>query len=119
MKAKVDVSTVKDTADKLREIKNWLAVFKEEYGISDEAVEKLSSKIDAIANDLADVHCVLENSETEVDKEALDVATDSMRDMKNWIAVFKTENDLADEACKVLDEKIDDLAESVANIECK
>lgn len=119
MKAKVDVSTVKDCADKLRDIKNWIAVFQKEYDVREDAVEKLSNKIDAIANDLADVHCVIENGEQEVEKESLDKATDSMRDMKNWIAVFKTENELSDEACKVLDEKIDDVAECIANIECK
>lgn len=119
MKIKVDVSTVKATADKLRDVKNWLAVFQEEYDIPAEAMETLSNKIDDIAKDLTDVHCTVEQGEEEVSREALDAATDNMRDMKNWIAVFKTENELSDEACKVLDEQIGELAECIANIECK
>ena len=42
-----------------------------------------------------------------------------IRDIKNWVFVFAKEYDLAEEAVKMLHEKIDDLAKTVGEIETK
>jgi len=44
MKAKIDVSSVKASADKLRDVKNWIAVFQEECDIPVDVIEKLSDR---------------------------------------------------------------------------
>jgi len=119
MKAKVDVSTVKKSAQTLRDLKNWIAVFKEEYDVPEEAVMQFNGKIEEVAENLKSVHCVLENNESEVEKQDLDKAADAMRDLKNWAAVFKTTHELSDEAAKVLNEKIEAFAQDVANIKCE
>ena len=116
--AKVNYESVKESADILRDLKNWVAVFNNEDELSGEAREKLMEKIDDIADDLADVHCVIKNKQADVDDEACDKATDSMRDFKNWVEIFKTENEVSGEAEEMLDEYIEKLAESVANITC-
>lgn len=119
MKAKVDVSTVQKSAGTLRDLKNWIAVFEEEYDIPAEAVKQFHEKIDEVADHLKGVHCVLEDGEAEVEKEDLDKATDAMRDLKNWAAVFRTTHELSDEAAKVMNEKVEALAQDIANIECE
>lgn len=39
-------------ADKLRDLKNWFAVFADEYNLPEEARKKLHEKIDAIGKEL-------------------------------------------------------------------
>lgn len=119
MKAKIDLDSVKKSADTLRDLKNWVSIFSDEHDLSEDAVEQLTMKIDAIAKDLSNVHCVLEDGTPEVENESLQKASDSLRDFKNWVAVFKTENDLSDEAFSVLNEKVEELAESFASVECE
>ncbi|MBW3018557.1 hypothetical protein KY329_00020 [Candidatus Woesearchaeota archaeon] len=115
----VDFESVKKSADILRDLKNWVAVFNNEDELSGEAREKLMNEIDEIAEDLVDVHCVLKDKEAEVSDEACDRATDVMRDFKNWVEIFKTENEVQGEAEQMLDEYIEKLAESIANIKCQ
>jgi hypothetical protein len=54
MKPKADV---KDAADALRELKNWIYQFAKEYDLSENALEVLHKKIDEVANKLAGVEC--------------------------------------------------------------
>lgn len=116
----VDLETVKKSADLLRDLRNWIAVYEDDYEqVSDEAKKRFQEEIEKIANDLAGVHCVIEDGQKEVSDEALDKATDRMRDFKNWVEVFLTENEVSDEAAKKLNECVDKLAESIMNIKCK
>jgi len=39
--------------------------------------------------------------------------------MRNWLAVFKTEYDLSDEAYKTLHAKIEDVGSKLDNVVCK
>jgi len=43
-------------------------------------------------------------------------AENQIRDIKNWVFVFAKEYNLADEAVKLLHEKIDELAKTVGDI---
>ena len=115
----VDLESVKKSADILRDLKNWVAVFENEDELSEEARDKLLSQIDAIADDLGDVHCLIKDGEKEVSDTALDSATDVMRDFKNWIEIFKTEKEVTGEAEEKLDEYVGKLAESIADIKCE
>jgi gas vesicle protein len=115
----VDFESVKKSADILRDLKNWVAVFNNEDELSKEARQKLMSQIDKIAKDLADVHCVLKDKEAKVSDAACDRATDVMRDFKNWVEIFKTENEVKGEAEQMLNDTVGKLAESIANIKCK
>lgn len=115
----VDFESVKKSADILRDLKNWVSVFENEEELSEKAKEKLMGHIDSIAEDLGDVHCVLKDEGADVSDTALDSATDVMRDFKNWIEIFKTENEVTGEAEEKLDEYIGKLAQSIADIKCE
>lgn len=43
---------LKEVADKLRNLKNWIAVFAEEYKLPEEAKSKLHEKIDEVGTAL-------------------------------------------------------------------
>jgi len=43
---------IKKIAEDIKELKEWLSVFKTEYNIADEAYEVLKAKIDELGNDL-------------------------------------------------------------------
>lgn len=51
-KAGVKISTVKEAANALRDLKNWIFVFAEEYDLPEEAVNKLHEKVDDVAEKL-------------------------------------------------------------------
>jgi len=48
---------VKGTAQAVKELKEWIAVFAEEYDLPDEAKEKLDEKIDSVAKKLSGISC--------------------------------------------------------------
>jgi len=54
---KVDAGSVKTVANALRDTKNWLATFAEEYKLPEEAVDVLSDELDKIGKKLAAVEC--------------------------------------------------------------
>jgi len=43
-------------------------------------------------------------------------AEDSVREVKNWVAVFAEQHDLSDEAREVLNKKLEELAKKIAQI---
>lgn len=51
-KAGVGINTVKEASNALRELKNWIFVFAEEYDLPEEAVKKLHEKVDDVAEKL-------------------------------------------------------------------
>ena len=94
---------VSPIANALREAKNWLAVFKTEYDMADEAIEKLHAKLDELGNAL-----------TSVTEESAEPAATALTEAKNWLAVFKTEYDLSDETVEVLHKKFDEIGNALA-----
>jgi deoxyribose-phosphate aldolase len=44
---------------------------------------------------------------------------DALRDLKNWVAEYAREFDLDAKAKKVLEKKIEEVAQKLARIECK
>ncbi|MBN1645227.1 hypothetical protein JW851_04315 [Candidatus Woesearchaeota archaeon] len=54
MKPKADV---KDAADALRELKNWVYEYAKEFDLDEKAIEVLHKKIDEVANELAGIQC--------------------------------------------------------------
>lgn len=54
MKPKADV---KNTADALRELKNWIYQFAKEYDLSESAIDVLHKKIDEVADELTEMEC--------------------------------------------------------------
>ncbi|MBD3303732.1 hypothetical protein GF343_01180 [Candidatus Woesearchaeota archaeon] len=48
---------VKDVAEKIRQLKEWLAVFQEEYDIPADAMETLNKKINELVDEVADITC--------------------------------------------------------------
>ncbi|MBW3023215.1 hypothetical protein KY308_03865 [Candidatus Woesearchaeota archaeon] len=47
------MANVAELENKIRDIINWLAVFQEEYGIADEAVNVLREKLEELAKQVA------------------------------------------------------------------
>ncbi len=54
MKPKADV---KDTANALRDLKNWVAEYAREFNLDNKAKKVLEKKIEEVAKKLADVTC--------------------------------------------------------------
>jgi len=54
MQPKADI---KNTADALRDLKNWIYQFAKEYDLSETALEKLHKKIDEVAEQLSGIEC--------------------------------------------------------------
>ena len=52
-----DKPDVKDAAEAIRKLKEWLAVFAEEYDLAPEAKAKLEEKIDEVVKQLAGISC--------------------------------------------------------------
>jgi phage shock protein A len=48
---------VKEAENAVRDLKNWIAVFAQEYDLPDEAVKKLQEKVDELASKIAGVKC--------------------------------------------------------------
>ena len=51
----VDASKIEAAANALRDAKNWLAVFKTEYDINDEAINKLHEKLDEVGEKIGQI----------------------------------------------------------------
>ena len=107
--------------DTLRDLKNWLAVFKTEYEVPEEIIKVLDEKFEEIAKKVGDISCKIEGEEIEADEEQQKEVEDIIRDTKNWIEVFKTEYEqqMKDEVKEKLFEKLESLAEKIRDIECK
>ena len=99
-----------------RDFINWLAVFKTEYGIPTEAYETLHEKMDDFSTKVGAITCDIVGT---IDKSKIRIAANTLRDTKAWLAVFAREYDLAPEAVCVLTEKLDEVGEKLANVDCK
>ena len=99
-----------------RDFINWLAVFKTEYGIPTEAYETLHEKMDEFSTKVGAITCDVVGT---IDKSKIRIAANTLRDTKAWLAVFAREYDLAPEAVCVLTEKLDEVGEKLANVDCK
>jgi hypothetical protein len=112
----VDVKTVRDAENSVRDLRNWLAVFKTEYGISEEAYKTLHSKIEELGSKIGGITC---SAPGVVDANSVKPASNTLRDAKAWLATFAKEYNLAEEAVKVLHENFDKVGQKLAAIECK
>ncbi|MEM3154358.1 MAG: hypothetical protein QW165_02195 [Candidatus Woesearchaeota archaeon] len=52
-----------------------------------------------------------------IDKSVRNVEN-AVRDFKNWLSVFKTEYDIADEAMHVLHKKVDEFSDKLREVKC-
>ena len=109
----VGIRAVENTT---RDFINWLAVFKTEYGIPAEAYETLHEKMDEFSTKVGAITCDVIGT---IDKSKIRIAANTLRDTKAWLAVFAREYDLAPEAVCVLTEKLDEVGEKLANVDCK
>lgn len=109
---KVDVKEVRETENTLRDVRNWLAVFKTEYDIDAEAYKVLHGKIEDLATKVGAV----KTNAKGVDAQSLKPASNALRDLKNWLAVFAKEYELAEEAVDVLHEQLDKVGQKIAAI---
>lgn len=112
---KIIIESVRATENCVRDIKNWLAVFKTEYDIADEAVKVLHEKLDDIGSKIAGIKC----TKAGVEAASVQPVANATRDAKNWLAVFAKEYDISGEALAVLHNKLDELGAKLAAIECK
>ncbi len=112
----VDVKTVRDAENSVRDVRNWLAVFKTEYGISEEAYKTLHSKIEELGAKIGGITCSVPGK---VDANSVKPASNTLRDAKAWLATFANEYSLAPEAVKVLHDNFDKVGQKIAAIECK
>lgn len=96
---------VKDVEDCIRDIKAWLAVFKREYNVSEEAYDTLLTKLEEIAAKVGKI--------SPKKPQTVKQAADTLRNIKNWTVVFAGEYDLAEEAVSVLQEKFEELGEKL------
>lgn len=51
--------------------------------------------------------------------ENIRTATDTLRDLRNWLAVFQTEYDIPDEAYQKLHDKIEEIGSKMDGISCE
>ena len=105
--------TVRNAENAVRDIKNWLAVFKTEYNVPDEAMKILHEKLDEIGTKIGSITC----DASGVNADSVKSVADTLALGKQWLATFGPE--LSDEAKKVLHEKLDDLGQKLAAIDCK
>jgi len=110
--AKSNNNTVADVENSVRDVRNWLATFKIEYSLSDEAYERLHEKIEEIGARVGDIKHV----GGKVDAATVKPAANALRDAKNWLAVFIEENDLDEEAVDVLHEKFDEIGQKMGKV---
>lgn len=111
----IDSKAVRGAEESVRDLINWLAVFKTEYDIPKEAYKTLHQKADALATRIGAITCTPKG----VDANSVKTAANTLRDAKAWLAVFAKEYDIEKEAVKVLTEKFDEIGAKLAAIECK
>ena len=114
-KMKVDIKNIVAAASALRDVKNWLAVFKTEYGLSKEAHKVLDKKLEDLGRSLAGITCGTGG----VERDSVRTVANALRDTKAWLAVFAKEYDIAKEAVNVLHGNLDTFGEKLASIKCK
>jgi hypothetical protein len=116
MPAKVDDKSVRNVENIVRDVRNWLAVFKTEYGISGEAYDVLHKKIEDLGSKMAGIKC---DASGKVAPDSIRPVANVLRDAKAWLAEFASEYDLADEAVEVLHENFDKIGSALAKVDCK
>ena len=112
----VDVKTVRDAENSVRDLRNWLAVFKTEYDVSEEAYKTLNAKIEELGSKIGGIKCSVPGK---VDANSVKPASNALRDAKAWLATFAKEYDIAAEAVKVLHENFDKVGKKISAIDCK
>jgi len=110
----VKPETVIATENVVRDVRNWLAVFKTEYDIPDEAYDKLHKKIEEIGTNVGNIKCLPAG----VDPDSVKPASDALTDAQQWLAVFADEYDLSEETLKVLEDNFEKIATHLTKIEC-
>ena len=114
--AKVDVKSVRDVENSVRDLRNWLAVFKTEYDISEEAYKTLHDKIEELGSKIGGITC---HPSGDVDANTVKPVSNVLRDAKAWLSTFAKEYDLPEEAVKVLHENFDKVGDKLRAVECK
>jgi len=107
--------TVASAENSVRDTKNWLAVFKTEYDVPDEAVKILHKKLDEISDNMRGLKCTPKGA----DPNTIRPVSNALRDLKNWLATFAKEYDLSAETVKVLHQNMDKIGQKLALIDCK
>ncbi len=113
--AKIDVKTIRDAENSVRDVRNWLAVFKTEYRLSAEAYRVLHNKIEDLGTKIGGIKCMPAGK---IDKDSVKQAANTLRDSKSWLAVFAKEYNVPKEAVKVLHSNLDTIGEKLAAIKC-
>lgn len=103
---------IKDVENAVRDLKNWVAVFATEQKISASAKKKLLAEIDAVEERVQALVC----STKGVSVKSLEGA---VSDLKGWVAVFATQNELDRDAKKELSSKLDAFGVKISRISCK
>ena len=114
--ANVDIKPVRDVENAVRDLKNWLAVFKTEYDVADEAVKILHQKVDEFSDKLRAIKC---DASGKVNADSVKPVSNTLRDAKAWLATFAKEYDLAEEAVRILHENFDKVGDKLRAVECK
>ncbi len=112
----IDVKSVRNVENSVRDVKNWLAVFKTEYKIADEAVKVLNQKIEELGTKVGGIKCDVSGK---VDASSVKPVSNVLRDAKAWLATFAKEYDLPAEAVKVLHQNFDKIGAALAAVDCK
>ncbi len=115
MAKEVKVDTVRAAENSVRDVKNWLAVFKTEYDVADEAVNVLHKKLDELGAGMSGIKCSAQG----VEANSVRPVANTLRDAKAWLATFAKEYDLPEEAIKILHENFDKIGDALKAIECK
>jgi hypothetical protein len=53
-----DAPNVRDAENAVRDLKNWIAVFAQEYSLPEEAIKTLHQKIDELAAKIGNIKCI-------------------------------------------------------------
>lgn len=115
MKKTIDSKAIRAAEEGIRDLTNWLAIFKTEYDIPKEAYKTLHQKADELATRIGAITCTPKG----IDANSVKTAANTLRDAKAWLAVFAKEYDIEKEAVNVLTEKFDEIGKKLAAIECK
>jgi len=105
--------SVRNAENAVRDTINWLAVFKTESEVPDEAVQKIREQLDSVGTKIGDIKC----DESGVDASSCQAAADALAAAKQWWGVFSA--DMGDEAKKVMHEQLDGIGTALAAIETK
>jgi hypothetical protein len=112
----IDNKSIRNVENIVRDVRNWLAVFKTEYGISGEAYDVLHKKIEELGSKMAGIKC---DASGKVSGDSMKPVANTLRDTKAWLAEFASEYDLAKEAVKVLTQNFDKIGDALAKVDCK